>query len=196
MPTCSFLALILVSVLLTSQTCSLLSDISLGELYSYILNIPSVFFFPFFFSLYSYSVHIFYSYSTGHLFLLLSFVHFFFSSGSSNCDIFKLRVSFIHCDQSTNKHIKDILQFYYSVSYLQHLFLGLLQDVHLFAYIVISYCMLFTLLFRVLSMLIIVVLNFHPSFNISVMSGSDVCTVSSNCCFGTQVYFATFFLKI
>lgn len=47
MPTCSFLAFILVSVLLTSQTCSLLSDISLGELYSYILNIPSFFFFPF-----------------------------------------------------------------------------------------------------------------------------------------------------
>lgn len=76
MPTCSFLAFILFSVLLTSQTCSLLSDISLGELYSYILNIPSFFFF-FLFSLYSYSVHIFYSYFTGCLFLLLSFVHFF-----------------------------------------------------------------------------------------------------------------------
>ena len=28
------------------------------------------------------------------------------------------------------------------------------------------------------------------------MSGSDVCTASSNCGFGTQVYFATFFLKM
>ena len=44
MPTYSLIAFILCSVLLASQTCSLLSDISLGETYSYILNISSVLF--------------------------------------------------------------------------------------------------------------------------------------------------------